>query len=52
MNWVFWVLIVLALICIWFGLTVLFKPIGRLTTKILKDTIEVVTEKEEDKKEN
>ena len=52
MNWVFWVLIVLAVICIWFGLTVLFKPTGKLATKILKDTIDVITEKEEDKKEN
>ena len=46
MNWVFWALILLALVCIWFGLTILFKPTGKVVSKIVKDTVDVITEEE------
>lgn len=47
MTIVFWILVILALICVWFGLTILFKPTGKLVTRIWKDTVDVLTEKEE-----
>lgn len=50
MNPVFWLVIILALICIWFGSAILFKPIGSFLSQIINDTNKIINE-EESKKE-
>ena len=48
MNIVFYLLIVLGLVGLWFCLTFLFKPVGKVVKKVVQDTVDVMTEKEED----
>lgn len=44
MNIVFYVLVIIALVVAWFGLTCIFKPFGKCLYKIYKDTKDVMTE--------
>lgn len=46
MNIVFYLILIIMIICLWFCLTFLFKPIGAFITKIFKDTVDVMTEDE------
>jgi hypothetical protein len=53
MNIVFYLLVAIALVALWFGLTFIFKPFGRYLYGVYKDTRDVMTEKEkEEEKEN
>jgi hypothetical protein len=47
MNPVFWLIVILVLVGIWFGLTALFKPLGGYLYEIFNDTKEVINEVEE-----
>lgn len=49
MNWVFWFLIILFLVCLWFCLGIIFKPLGGLINKIFSDTMDNILESEENK---
>lgn len=49
MNPVFWLFVVLVLIAVWFGLTVIFKPLGGFLARILNDTLETINEEDEEK---
>lgn len=48
MNIVFYLLVIIALIGLWFGLTSIFKPLGKYLYNIYKDTKEVMIEKEKE----
>lgn len=56
MNIVFYLLIVIALVILWFALTCIFKPFGKCLYRIYKDTKDVMTECDkadiEEEKEN
>ena len=53
MNIAFYVLVIIALVAVWFGLTCIFKPLGKYLYKIYKDTKDTMTECDETKeKEN
>lgn len=47
MNPVFWLIVILVLVGIWFGLTAFFKPVGGYLYKVINDTKEVINEVEE-----
>lgn len=49
MNIVFYLLIVIALVALWFALTCIFKPFGKYLYGVYKDTKDVMTEEDEDK---
>lgn len=44
MNIVFYLLIIMALVALWFMLTGIFKPFGKYLYRIYKDTRDVMTE--------
>jgi len=44
-------LILIGAVLLWFLLVFLFKPIGRITGKIVKDAIETMNEEESEEKE-
>ena len=46
------ILILLGAIILWFLLTFAFKPIGKLTGKIIDDAIKTINEEESEEKEN
>lgn len=47
MNIMFWLLILMGLFVIWFGLSGLFKPIGHKVYKVVDNTKNIIEEKEE-----
>ena len=49
MNIVFYLLIIIALVALWFGLTGMFTPLGKYLYGLYKDTKDVMNEKEEEK---
>lgn len=49
MNPVLLILIVLALIALWFLLAFLFKPLGSLIYKIFKDAMDEINEEDKEK---
>lgn len=50
MNIVFWLLALLLLVAVWFGLYSLYKPIGNFLVETYNDAIENM--KDEEEKEN
>lgn len=53
MNIVFYLLVIIALVALWFGLTSIFKPFGKYLYGVYKDTKDVMNENEkEEEKEN
>lgn len=44
MNIVFYLLVIIALVALWFTLTFTFKPFGRYLYRVYKDTKDVMTE--------
>lgn len=56
MNIVFYLLVVIALVVLWVGLTGMFKPFGKYLYGLYKDTKDVMTEEDkesiEEEKEN
>jgi hypothetical protein len=44
MNIVFYLLVIIALVALWFTLTFAFKPFGRYLYRVYKDTKDVMTE--------
>jgi hypothetical protein len=40
LNVVFWLLIILALVAVWFMACILFKPLGSFLSKIFNDAVE------------
>ena len=48
MNIVFYLLVILALVVLWFCLTFAFKPIGKVVKKVVQDTVDVMTEEDSD----
>lgn len=51
MNPIFWVLVILAVILLWFLLAFLYRPIGRLFYRIWKDAINEINIKETERKD-
>ena len=47
MNIVFYLLVIMALVALWFGLTFIFKPFGKYLYGVYKDTRDVMTENDE-----
>lgn len=55
MNIVFYLLVIIALIGLWFSLTGMFTPLGKYLYRLYKDTKDVMTEEDkesEKEKEN
>lgn len=54
MNIVFWLLIIIALVLVWFCLSFAFKDIGRIGLKLYNDAKDEITgkDKNHDSKEN
>jgi hypothetical protein len=57
MNIVFYLLVIIALVGLWFVLTGMFTPLGKYMYKLYKDTKDVMTEEDkedikEEEKEN
>ena len=52
MNPIFWLLVILVLVCLWFSATFMFKGLGGFLGKIFYDTLETMkeTENEEEKR--
>ena len=50
MNVVFWLLVVIALVLLWFVLAFTFKPIGSFFTRLWNDALDAMEDDEE--KEN
>lgn len=48
MNPFFYILVILAAIVLWFLLSWLFKPLGKLVSKIFNDSVSIMTEEDED----
>ena len=48
MNPVFWLIVILVLVGIWFGLTAVFKPVGGYLYKVINDVNEVINEVEDE----
>ena len=48
MNIVFYLLIVLGMSGLWFCLTFVFKPVGKVVKKVVQDTVDVMTEEDSD----
>lgn len=51
MNIVFYLLIIMALVALWFALTGIFRPIGKYLYRVYKDTEDVMTECDEEELE-
>lgn len=53
MNLFFWLLIIIGLILLWFVLSFVFFPLGKLAHRLYKDAMDEINRKdEEEKKEN
>lgn len=48
MNWVFWFLVVVALVLVWYGLRGLFRFIGKSAYNGYDDVMNIVTEEDTD----
>lgn len=48
MNWVFWFLVVVALVLVWYGLRGLFYSVGRSAYNGYDDVMNIVTEEDSD----
>lgn len=48
MNIVFYLLVIIALVVVWFTLTCIFKPVGGYLSKMFKDTKDVMIEEEKE----
>lgn len=49
MNVIFWILVLAALICVWFCLSGIFRAIGRFFAAIMQDTADALSESEDEK---
>lgn len=47
MNIVFYLLVIVIMVCLWFCLTFLFKPIGKVVKNVVQDAVDVMTEDDE-----
>jgi Sec-independent protein translocase protein TatA len=45
---VFYLLVIIALAALWFGLTSIFKPLGKYLYGVYKDTKDVMTEEDKE----
>lgn len=52
MNLVFYILFILGLVILWFCLTFLFKPIGKVVKNVVQDAVDTMTEEDEDNNPN
>lgn len=50
MNPVFWLFVILALVGLWFGLAILFKPVGSFLSQIINDTNKIINEEDNGEK--
>lgn len=48
MNIVFYLLVIVALVVLWFALTGIFKPLGKYMHKVYEDTRDTMTECDEE----
>ena len=51
MNIVFYLLVIIALVALWFALTSIFQPFGKYLYRLYKDTKDVMTEEDIEKEE-
>lgn len=51
MNFVFWLLIIIAIVFLWFLLAFLYKPIGCFFYRIWKDAIDEINIKDTERKD-
>lgn len=47
MNIVFWLIVILALVFIWFAACSLFKPLGAFVSRIFNDAVDSINEKDD-----
>ena len=52
MNFVFYLLIIVAVVALWFLLAFLFKPVGKFFNKLNEDVKDAMELNEEEKNEN
>ena len=52
MNVVFYFLVAVAIIVLWFCLTFLFKPIGKVVKNVVQDAVDIMTEDDENNNPN
>ena len=52
MNIVFYLLIIIALVALWFALTGMFKPFGKYLYSLYKDAKDVMIEEDKEEEEN
>lgn len=48
MNIVFYLIIIIALVALWFALTSIFKPFGKYLYRVYRDTKDVMTEEDQE----
>ena len=51
MNPVFFILVLLAAVLVWFLLSFVFFPVGKLAYRLYKDAIDEINRKDEDKRD-
>ena len=51
MNPFFILLVILGVVILWFLLSFLFKPLGKIVSKVLQDTFNIMNEEESEEKE-
>ncbi len=49
MNIIFWILVLVALVCVWFCLSSIFRVIGRFFSVIVQDAADALNEREDEK---
>lgn len=48
MNIIFWILVVVAMVVVWFCLNGVFKAIGHVVSAVVKETADTLNESEDD----
>lgn len=52
MNPIMYLIVVIAVVVVWFLLTIAFKPLGTLLSKILDDAFKTLNDNEEKEEDN
>ncbi len=48
MNMIFWILVIVALVCVWFCMNGIFRGIGRFLSAVMQETRNALDEESED----
>lgn len=52
MNIVFWLLLIIALVALWFLLAFVFRPVGRFVFRVFSDVKDIVSQEDAPEEEN